>query len=194
METNEELFLKYESIATQYAGRVFNESVIGQEPDDVKQEFRIKLYEVILAYQKSKLRRQEQGLIPPTPLPIYIKSSMSNFLKDYIKKIKDEQRIVINNTFCNDYDYAKHSDNEVDIKNMKINGFDLASGLNGVAKTVFVMFLKGTEIKTIRKTFDGIVNVDDVIRRQREYLRMNREQLRLENEQEYFVTDFAEEF
>jgi hypothetical protein len=47
-------FNEYQRLAESYARKIFNYDSIAYEQDDIIQEFRIKLYEVILAYERAK--------------------------------------------------------------------------------------------------------------------------------------------
>ena len=196
MKKNEELFKKYESLAVYYAGKVFNQSLLGLDRDDVVQEFRIKLYETILAYERNAIRRKKRGMIRPTPIPYYIKASLNNYVKDFIVKIKDTQELFSEDSFGNTHDYAVYSNNSSEIDTNKnvyvINGFDLIAPLEGLEKTCFTMWLKGTPPAQLQKTFGSYFNAHNVIHKHKQYLKSKKDLFDLENVSEIFQTNHME--
>lgn len=192
MTKHEELFKKYEGLATKFASKVFNHSYIGFEKDDIVQEFRIKLYETILAYERSVERRQQRGMIRPVPLPYYISGALNNFVKDYIKKIKESQNIFVENSSTFEYEYAQYSSDIIEIDTDKniynFNGFDLLEPLSGLKRACFVMWLKGTPTAQLDKTFGKNFNVFNLIHKHKQYLKSKRELFDIENISEIFST------
>jgi hypothetical protein len=166
------------------------------DKEDVQQEFRIKLYETILAYDRSIERRKSRGMIRPVPLPYYIKGSLNNFVKDYIKKITDQQSIFVESSKGNEYDYAIFSDDVSEIDTDKnefvINGFDLLAPLQGLQKTAFTMWLKGTPTTQLQKVFGRHFNVTKLIKSHKDYLKSKRELFELSNVSEIFSTTLLE--
>lgn len=189
-------FNEYQRLAESYARKIFNYDSIAYEQDDIIQEFRIKLYEVILAYERAKKERRESGRIAPTPFPIYLRGALSNFSKDFIKRINDEMKHTVGNQLGNSYDYGKDSPNTSDLNITEsifvINGFDLTKNLSGLSRAAFIMFLKGNRISDIQKKLGNSIDVAKVVNRQRSFLRKNRSEFELEQENEFLVTEFSE--
>ncbi len=199
MERHEELFKKYESIASKFAGKVYNQRFIGIDKEDVKQEFRIKLYETILAYDRSIKRREEKGMIRPVPLPYYINSALSNFVKDYIKKINEAQEVFKESNGHSTYsDFSIYSKDLVEIDtdaNVYIlNGFDLLEPLEGFERACFCMWLKGTSLTSLHKTFGKKINVHNVISEHKNYLKSKRELFEVENVSEILCSSHIETY
>lgn len=189
-------FNEYQRLAESYARKIFNYDSIAYEQDDIIQEFRIKLYEVILAYERAKKERRESGRISPTPFPVYLRGALSNFTKDFIKRISDEMSYKSNNSFGNDYDYGVDSPNLCEIESSEnkfiINGFDLTDSLTGLNRAIFIMFLKGAKVCEIKRKFNDKIDVAKIISDQRKHLRMNKEKFELETVSEFLVTEFTE--
>lgn len=195
-KSKELLFKEHQHLAVQYAGKVFKHNMIGMDKEDILQEFRIKLFEVILAHERSTKMRTEKGLIKPVPLPFYIKASFNNFVKDYIRKISRTDEIFVNNTFLNNYDHSSFNPNFVDIDTNKnkyeINGFDILNPLKGKQRQVFIMYLKGNKIDRLTEIFGRFFNVSKVIKKQKEYLQSRQHLFEIENVEEFHVVDYQE--
>ena len=197
MKNAEKLFLEHQHIAEYYAKKVFNQEYLGFEKEDLEQEFRIKLYEVILSYEASIIRRQKRGMIRPVPLVIYLKASMSNYLKDTIKKISDQKETFSISSIESEKDHAFYSDDtsfiDVDNNEFIINGFNLTGNLHGIEKSVFNMFIKGKSVSEITKSLGSRINVGEVVNSQRKFLKANIHQFQPDNRQEYFVNHYVED-
>lgn len=197
MKNAESLFNKYEYLAEMYAKKIFNYNILGYDQQDVIQEFRIKMYEIILAYGRSIEKRKERGMIRPVPIPFYIKAALSNFVNDYIKKIKNQELTFSNELkFDTQRDYAEFNPNESVIDPVageySIGGFDLLAPLEGVDKKIFVMYLKGTPTSKLKNAFNKVTDVEEVIREHKKYLHTKKELFELENVTEFFVSNSVE--
>ncbi len=195
MTKHENLFKEHEYLAIHYANKVFNLNLIGLDKEDIKQEFRIKLYEIILAYDRSVETRKRRGMIRPVPFPFYVKGALNNFVKDYIKEIKNTEDVFIRSSDTS-YDYAVFSEDTSEIdtsKNIyKINGFDLLFPLVGLEKSAFVMFLKGTPPADLQKIYGKHFNVHNLLSSHKKYLRQNLPEFELSNTTEIYSTSYAE--
>lgn len=194
---SEKLFHKYEFIAVEYAKKIFNNERLAMMKDDIMQEFRIKLYQVILAYGRSVDRFQENGIQKPIPLQFYIRSSMNNFKVDFIKSIESNKSKVLYIKNNEDHDYASYRNDMVnlDFTNniLQINGFDLLESLKGVEKSIFCMYCKGVEMDQLMKRFDKIIDVKKLVKTHTKYLADRKHLFYPENKTEIFVTNYSEE-
>lgn len=180
----EMLFIKYEHLAKKYALKVFNLDRISFDKEDVQQEFRLKLFQVIIAYGKALSEKKN-----PIPLNIYIRSSLGNFVQDFIEKIEhDKNRMVIlhgDHTF--DYAVFKDSYCEIDLKKCQIiiNGFDLLDGLSQRQKLIFCMYCEGHDLKKLNRLFK--MDCEVVIKRRRAFIAKNKQKFISNNAKEFLV-------
>jgi hypothetical protein len=193
---SEKLFHKYEHLAKFYAKKLFNEHRIGMAQEDLEQEFRLKLFEVILAYGRSLNRFDDTGDRKPIPLKFYIKSSLNKFKTDFIAKIESERsRVVESSIHTVSFDYSTFNDNIIKLDYLKgefvINGFNLLQGLEGKHKWAFILFCKGFDIDRLTAIFGADFNVKKIITNQRKFLKSNMHLFCPENSSEYFVKQFA---
>lgn len=84
------LMAKYDYLVINYAKKLYNIHRISMDADDVRQELRIILQNVIvtysLAYQDYKNGLRDK----PTPLPIYIMASFKNFTTKIVQRMSAE--------------------------------------------------------------------------------------------------------
>lgn len=193
---SEKLFKKYEFLALEYAKKVFNYQRLAMEVDDIKQEFRIKLYQVILAYGRSMSRFKETGMMEPIPLEFYIRSSMNNFRVDFIKEIESDKSKTLYQSHNEEHDFAYYNNDmiNIDFTNnvMEINGFDMLQSLKGIEKNIFCMYCKGVEMEKLVKMFNKVADVKEVITNHTKFLTAKKHEYYPENKMEIFVKNYQQ--
>lgn len=87
MRKVEVFYNRYAYLADYYAKKVWDTNNIGMELDDVKQELRIKLFLSIKTYARKWGEYKKTGRMKPMPIEFYLKTSMLNQVRDFIKEI-----------------------------------------------------------------------------------------------------------
>lgn len=199
--TKESIILKYynryERLANHYAHLIFESRKIGFDYDDLLQEFKMKIYTSIIAYSKKWKKWKVTGRYKPIHIELYIKSSLVNLAKDFMKQISTteyktvsieqdgfdyglltsmESHIIINSTYCK----------------CEINGVDLLEGLTDMESRCFMLFLRGYTIGKLNKIFKWRFQANKVIRNQVEFLKSKKSQL-LENKTFQFIHYVSEQ-
>jgi hypothetical protein len=203
MKKSEELFHRHEYLSIYYAKKLYDLKKIAYEQDDILQDFRMKLYEVILAYGRSWSRYKQTGKRKPIPLRFYLKSGMSNHVYDYIGKIQGKfgannanRAVILNGDTFDTIDFGVHNPNFSDINYEEntyvVNGVDLLANLKGREKTIYSMYLKGTSVKRLEKHFTHNY-VHRLIVNQKNYLEQFKAQLLPENEINYSCVKYFQE-
>ena len=203
MKISEVLFARFQYLAKYYAKKVYHLEKIAYEQDDILQDFRIKLYEVILCYGRSWSRYKQTGRRKPIPMRFYIKSALANKVYDYISKIEgkhgaDNSRraIVLNGNSFESIDYGVNNPNysEISYENntYMLSGIDLLGNLNPFEKRIYSMYLKGTSVKKLHNTFKSI-SVNALIHKQKVYLSQFKNALIPEQENNFTCVKFLQE-
>jgi hypothetical protein len=203
----EQLFLKYEFLVHSYSNKAFNIDVLGLERDDVTQELRVKLYTSILSYLKRWKSYRETGKGKPVPMYYYLRTCLSSYINDLIKKVIKAQEVFVRPGTGTTYaDYGSHNPNSVQIdlgraKVAVINGVDLFQGLRGDAKAIWALHLKGYDerniLKIVQTRFEAN-NIDPnwvemIITSQRRRLSKKAAILNLETVEEFQVKEMIED-
>ena len=151
--TTEKLFNKYSYLAKVYANKVFDIHKIALEKQDVEQELSIKIFTSIEAYGRRYSEFLETGKNKPVPLKYYIKLSLINKVRDYIKVINYEVNKGSVSLDEMEFDYGVESNTIIDPSSNKfiINDIDLLVGLNKKQSQIFTLFLKGFSPNKITK-------------------------------------------
>lgn len=179
--TIQKFLAKYDYLAKQYAGKVFNYERAGYQKSDIEQEFRIKIYTTILAYGERWSEYRRTNRYKPVPIEYYIKNALGNKLKDLIKqfnlmRVENEDKLNFDGV-----DVGTHNTmvSDVDLKKLKmvINEVDCLEGLNTDQKRCFILYLKGYTIGQLQKIFLGKCNAETTITRQLSSLRAKKDQL-----------------
>jgi len=179
----DKFYLRYEYLANNYASTVFNYERSGYERQDVVQEFKIKIYNAIIAYCRKWQEYKDTGRYKPVPIEFYIKSALVNRQKDFIREfnyetVENSEKLSIQS---NSFDYAvQHNvDSSIDLNNCvcEINGVDLLQGLSGNQKKCFVLYIKGFTITKLKKMFIEQFNAETLIQNQVRILRSHQETL-----------------
>lgn len=197
MKQSQIFFNRYEHIANNYAKQLFNLKNIAYEKDDILQEFRIKLYNVILAYGKAWGNYRETGKRKPVPIPFYIKGAMSNFKYDYIQKIQAEStRFIQTSSDFDRIDYGvdDQSFNQIDFtkNSIVINNIDIMKNITcKVQKRIYAMYLKGYSVTELQKTFKNL-KVGKIVNNQNNFLQRYKSQLLVEQPKHHVVLHFQE--
>lgn len=178
----QKLYEKYEYMAKNYADKIFNFERYGYEKDDVIQEFRIKIYTSIVSYSSKWAEYKQTGKYKPVPIEFYLKTSMVNKVKDFIKlfnmeTVENVDKISIES---DGFDYASYS-TATSVMSLndnvcEINGVDIFDGLVGRKKTIFSEYLSGFSVKEISQKYPTI-DVECVITNQIQFLQQFKERL-----------------
>lgn len=196
------LYNKYEFLCSIYAKKLFDMESLSMDREDVMQEFRTKLFEVIVKYVKqfSNYRKGERSR--PIQIEPYLRFSMSNLVNDFIKKSNtkkhggwSEYLSIERDSF--DFSGGQHSIRDHSIlanfkisefnedSSYEVNGVDLLDGLKSREhKLAVLMYLKGHKIKIIDKILK--FKSGEVIKSQLEKLKRSRELL-LESENSFIA-------
>lgn len=185
----QELYTRYEYLASVYANKVFNYHLIGMEKDDVVQEFKAKVWTSTIAFIKKWKIYRDTGNYKPTPLMFYIKANLNNLKIDLIKKINcyghDESgeynsglKGFVHIDHINfDIGTAISLDTHIDFENKIVNlrGVNVLEGLNIVESKIFCLYLKGHTKKNLKKIFN--LNAAQIINDQLEKLKAHENEL-----------------
>jgi len=149
----EVLYKKYEPMASKYANKLFGYGDGAIEFEDLLQEFRMKIYQAIVAYQKRVTRYKNGEAYKPVPLRQYLEAACSNLKTDLGKKINQtEQHMSIDDI---DFDFGCHSETKINPEDnhFLLNGVDLLEGLKGRERAAFSLYLRGFGRNFISKVY-----------------------------------------
>lgn len=161
----EKLFNQYSYLAKVYANKVFDIHKIALEKCDVEQELSIKIFTSIEAYGRRLAEFYETGKNKPVPLKYYIKLSLINKVRDYIKVINYEVNKGSTSLDEMSFDYGTSQTTYINPSEKKyiINEIDLMEGLKKNEAQIFELFLKGFSTSKISKIHKDDVFVKKVI-------------------------------
>ena len=188
----ERLYKRHEHLAEYYASKIFNESNISLEREDLVQDLKMKMWLSIKAYVKKWRGWRQKGIVKPIPLEFYLKATMVNMKNDYIKVINRSINIPMS---AIEFDYGRDDFQvEVDFENKRlmVDHVDLLDGLRIEEKKFFMLYLKGLPISKINRIYKG--NLDP-----RACMRINIENMRqripdmISEVREFKVMSFDEE-
>lgn len=164
----EKIFNEFDYLSKKYASKVFAYENLGFEYEDLIQEFRIKIWTSLQAYEK-RLDAYEKGLAPkPVPVKFYLECACANKVRDFIKYINQEPYVSSIDDIEFDYGISEETDINPSTNRFIINGVDLLEGLCGRERVVFSLFLRGCKKNIYSKVYKG--DVVKVINKQRKRL------------------------
>lgn len=105
MRKVDEFYNKFAHLADYYASKIWKEGNIGMEREDIKQEMRIKLFLAIKSYAKKWQEYKETGKCKPIPIEFYLKTTMINKSRDFIKEISKADFVCIDDMKINNHTY-----------------------------------------------------------------------------------------
>jgi hypothetical protein len=195
---SEIFFNKYEYLAIFYARKLFKLQFLSFDKDDIFQEFRIKLYDIIIAYGHRwyEYKNKERG--KPIPLIFYIRASLNNFVYDYIQEIKKTsgaQYILPNNFESMDYGETETTISSIDLEKgvCIIDGQDIFSNLNPEERNVLNLFLLGfSNDEILNCTSLKKSNVFDLIEDKKKELKVIYDEIRFSKKENYFVMNLQD--
>lgn len=91
IKRSEIIYSRYENLAIYYANKIWSEHKLAYEKEDLYQDMKMKLYLTIKAYGKRWKEYKASGNKKPIPIQYYIRTSMSNRVKDFIAEINSAQ-------------------------------------------------------------------------------------------------------
>lgn len=91
LKRSEIIYNRYEKLAVYYANKIWSEHKLAYEKEDLYQDMKMKLYLTIKAYGKRWKEYRISGNKKPVPINYYIRTSMSNRVKDFITEINSAQ-------------------------------------------------------------------------------------------------------
>lgn len=97
MRTIDKVYQKYSYLADYYGNKIFKESNIGMEREDIKQEMRLRLFLAIKSYAKRWSEYKRTNKMKPIPIEFYLKTTMINKSRDFIKEINKADFVSIDN-------------------------------------------------------------------------------------------------
>lgn len=171
-----QLFMQHQQLAVHYANKIWNESNLGIEKEDLQQELRIKLFTAIKKYAEKWKEFKETGKNKPIPLKFYLKTTMINKSRDIIKEINQVNYQKISHI---GYDRGMQVDNlEINRTDIKLGFENLSDLFVGEEKRVFkLMVFFNFEFNKVRKAYKGNENcatlAKSIIIKLREYLKNN---------------------
>lgn len=199
MSAIERTFKKYEYLSKEYAKKVFNYERYGYEIDDIIQEMNIKIYMSIIGYAKQWKRYQITCERKPVALEFWLRTALSNKVKDFIKRFNYERMENIDKlsigTDAVDIGEQKTSNLFVNIDGdiAIINGVDILDGLKGERRKCYCMYAYGFTTKDLSKIFPDI-HVSELIERHNNFLSSRkRDELLDYSHQKFEVHNFSEE-
>lgn len=190
--TTEKIFKRYESLAIQYANKIWNENKISLEKEDLYQEMRIKLFLAIKTYAQRWREYREDKNRKPIPLEFYLRTTMANKVRDFIAEISSA--IETETDLKTDRGVCSNSVTEY-ADDLAIGG-DLLSNLfqDKYEKRIFQLLVENnfciTDVLIISNNkILAEETCEIVLSKIREYLKDNA----TSEYQEFFVTDFSED-
>lgn len=187
------LYERYEYLASAYASKLWNFDRLGMTYDDVVQEFKMKIWYSVDTFLQRWKSYRETGKFKPVPLKFYIQSNLRSLIIDLSKKInsyvirKGEMVQQIQGIISIDemgFDIGKAPDTDTIIDwergELIVHGINLLEGLSSKEASMFSLFLRGQQIKTLKKVFKGM-DVSLVIKDQMIHLRQKKTQLLADN-------------
>jgi hypothetical protein len=170
------LFNRYSYLAYEYSKKINNVEKISLTKEDISQELLIKLHMSILAYGRRWSEYKATGRRKPVPLIYWLKSTLNNRLKDFYKRIQEENYLDTIGGDEDNIDVGYKSDfeelNTFDYKthNYVINGVNILDGLGSKERIMFSLFIQGKDKKELNKIFSKHFNSNEVIKNQIEKL------------------------
>ena len=93
----DEFYQKYSYLADYYGNKIFKESNIGMEKEDIKQEMRLRLFLALRSYAKRWAEYKRTGKMKPIPIEYYLKTTMINKSRDFIREINKADFVSMEN-------------------------------------------------------------------------------------------------
>lgn len=190
--TTENIFKRYETLAIQYANKIWNENKISLEKEDLYQEMRIKLFLAIKTYAKRWKEYREDNNRKPIPLEFYLRTTMANKVRDFIAEISSAVETDVDLKT----DRGVYSNSVIEYVDDLAIGGDLLSNLfqDKYEKRIFQLLMENNFciqdvliISNNKKIAEKTCNL--VLSKVREYLKDNM----VSEYQEFFITDFSED-
>lgn len=178
------LYNKYEYLSKEYAKKVFNYERQGLELADIQQEMSIKIYMSILGYGRAWLEFRNTGIRKPAPLESWIRLTLANKVKDYIRmfnaeNVNNTDKISIGNgEETVDVGFFTTIESEIDLDKSVciVNDVDILAGLKDDRRTCFSLFLKGHTTRELSVKFPNI-NTENLINQHSRFLRNKKNEL-----------------
>ena len=175
----EQLYLKYEYIAKRYAGQINSYECLAFTKEDLEQEFKIKIFTSIKSYGKrwGAYRRGEAK--KPVALRYYLETACANKRKDFMKYIERENVKCSIDDINYDFGIEDRSFISPETNEFIVRDINLLEHLEGIEKTIFSMFVRGYDMRTLARIFSAKVNntkseakeeVKVIIETQKQYL------------------------
>jgi DNA-directed RNA polymerase specialized sigma24 family protein len=175
---------RYQHLSKEYAIKVRNYERYGLELEDIVQEMNIKVYFSIIGYAKAWGEYRKTGQRKPAPIESWIRNSLVNKVKDYIKKfnisnVSNTDKVSIGNGEDTvDIGYHSTMESEIDFDNkiIVINSVNVLKGLKGDRLECYKKFLQGYSQKELNKLYPKI-DTANLINMHSDYLRKKQPKL-----------------
>lgn len=179
-----EFYERFSYLSREYAFKVRNYDRYGLEFDDIVQEMNIKLYFAIVGYGRAWREYRNTGNRKPAPIESWIRLTLSNKVKDYIKKfntpsISNQEKISVGSGEDTvDVGHYTTMESNIDFDNNTaiINSIDVLKGLRGERLECYKKFLIGYSVKELSTMFPRI-NTLTLINQHNNYLKKHSREL-----------------
>lgn len=184
------LFERYQHMVVPYAKSIWDLHKLSMDLDDLIQELKIKLFGAIMTYAQRWVEYRESGKYKPIEFEIYLRNTLINRSRDFIKKIgkSPQRKLSIDNN--NRFDFGTTQE-DFDIEGInkgkcEIGGVDIFKGLDKEGTKIFSLHLKGWDINKIAQMYP---TASAVIGDHCEHLRSKRDTILegIESSKTYFV-------
>lgn len=176
---SEQLYLKYEYLAKKYVSQICSYECLAFTREDLEQEFKIKIFTSIRSYGKrwGAYRRGEAK--KPVALRYYLETACANKRKDFMKYIERENIKTSIDEIDYDFGVEDRSYISPETNEFIIRDINVLEHLTGMERTVFSMFVRGYDMRTLTRIISNKVNnnrseakslVNMIIENQRQYL------------------------
>lgn len=154
----ERLYLKYEYLAKRYANQISSYECLAFTREDLEQEFKVKIFTSLRSYGRrwAKYRRGEAS--KPVPLRYYLETACSNRRKDLMKYIERENVKTSIDDICYDFGREDNSHIRPEDNEFIIHDINVLEGMEGIARIIFSMFVRGYDKRTLARIYSAKVN------------------------------------
>jgi hypothetical protein len=177
MSTVDRIFKRYENLADKYANKIWNESNLGLEKEDIKQELKIRLFLAIKSYARRYKEYTNTGGNKPVPIEFYLRTTMINKSRDLIKEINTAN--FVSSSKINFERGIEKSELEISKYDLVIGGDSILDLFDGKSKSVMKFILSFDfdidKVKVILKNKpSSLVLVEVCLEKLRDHLTKNK--------------------
>lgn len=174
MTITERIFYQYENMTDYYASKIWNESNLGLEKEDIVQELKIRLFLAVKTYARRWKEYKDTGKNKPVPIQFYLKTTMLNKSRDFIKEINSANFITSSQM---GYDRGIESEVlEINRTDVTIGGDSILDMFEGEQRKVLqILIIRDFDIEKTKKLYKGEANIEILMNNTLDNLRENLE-------------------